>query len=305
MPCSFSSSAARALDASLGQLQKRMISRSRGTSRRLASRSSIEAATAPLIGSRSFSGLLRRSTISTSSPDSSRSRSSPAVIRATASLRRKRRRCRNFQTSQAPNQQQSQAGTHPQAVRCHGLELLAEDIAQATVESDPEHGSQGVPHQESAETGAGGARQRRGDCIQPGDELGGQHRPVSVADVGILGLSDARIRLQRNAAQLAEDAGAAPPPELKPDAVSEQTGRESPEQDQPRVQSAASGQRSRSQHQRNRRQRQSPLFGQNPEEQQGVTVAQQKLNRVDHFKLSLPETVPWARGYRISQLQGL
>jgi hypothetical protein len=95
IPRDLSSSAARALVASLGQLQNRMISRSRGISCPRAASSSGEIRTAPGMSAGSCSWPLRRSTIKSSSPWLSRCWSSVGVMRAISNCFRKRRRSQN------------------------------------------------------------------------------------------------------------------------------------------------------------------------------------------------------------------
>ena len=90
MPCDFKSSATRALEASLGQLQTRMISRSRGISRPRVVNSSGEIRIAPEIRVGSPANRLQRSTINMSRPAAICCRNSIGVIRATANCLRKR-----------------------------------------------------------------------------------------------------------------------------------------------------------------------------------------------------------------------
>ena len=96
MPCDFNRSAARALEASLGQLQTRMISRSRGISWPRTASSPGEIRMAPGMRAGSPAKPPRRSTIQSSSPAPRRCCSSAGVMRATSNCLKNRRRCTNF-----------------------------------------------------------------------------------------------------------------------------------------------------------------------------------------------------------------
>jgi len=147
MPCDFNNSAARALEASFGQLQYRMISRSRGIWLEALVRFSRERRTAPGIGGHSLSSVVRRSTMSRLSPATMRSRNSSGVIRATSSFFRNRCRGMNFPKDppqQEARKQKQDAGAQALRITKGILDLVAEEIPDGQICTAPRHDSQAV-----------------------------------------------------------------------------------------------------------------------------------------------------------------
>ena len=126
------------------------------------------------------------------------------------------------------------------------------------------------------------AGQRRRQRAEPGEELGDQQRARAAPREDGLGPPHARVRLQRDPTEPAEDPTATPAPELVPDDVSRQRGHQRHAERQRHAHLPGAGQRPDAEQDRHRGDRQPDLLGRDEREQDHVTVLDDEREEIAH-----------------------
>src|SRR5438132_7361851 len=164
----------------------------------------------------------------------------------------------------------------------YSLNLAAEDIAEAEERASPEERSRGIEQKETPRTHVKDAGQGRGDGAQAGKKLGKQERASALLGKNAFGAANAGIRLKRNLTKKLENPDAFAAAKLIPDGIrcygSENDVKERGE----KIQVAGAGESAGREQQRHRRKRQAYLLGENPSEQQNVSMVETEFERAVH-----------------------
>ena len=111
-------------------------------------------------------------------------------------------------------------GANQPSAELDGLsDLVAEQIPDGDECPGPEERARGIEEEEGGKAHPEHARERSRGNLQPRNELGDEHRGGLPPPKEGLRALDARVRLQRDAAEQGEDAAAVPAAELVPDQI--------------------------------------------------------------------------------------
>jgi len=164
----------------------------------------------------------------------------------------------------------------------YALDLSAKYKAQAEESASPEERSHAIEQQEAARTHVKDASEGSRDSAQAGEKLG-QHKGASaLLRKKALGAANAGIRLKRNLAEKLENPNAFAAAKLIPDGIRCHRRQHHEEKRGEEIQVAGARERACCEQQRHRGNRQTYLLGEDPTEQQSVTVMEQKFESTVH-----------------------
>jgi len=160
--------------------------------------------------------------------------------------------------------------------------LFGEEITEHGEGADPQKRSQKVEQQEPRQAHADHAGQRGGDGAKPGQKLGDQQRPGTVAGKEPLGLADAGVGFQGNAAEHRQQLTAAASSQVVPEKVARQGGADSQAYAKTQLQLAQPGQGSHGNQQGGARYGKPRRFREDPDEHHHVAMLYQKRYEIMH-----------------------
>ncbi len=160
--------------------------------------------------------------------------------------------------------------------------MPAERVSQRGEGRDPEQRARAVVEHELPDWNAQHAGERRRDHLEAGDELGDDQNRSLPAREDIFGALHARVGLERNLADEAEDALAAPTTELVPDQIGRQQRGERPDEDAPERQPARTRQHARRDEDGRSRHRHTEAAQEHQPQHQPEPVCCNECLRVDH-----------------------
>src|SRR5260370_1684131 len=160
--------------------------------------------------------------------------------------------------------------------RTHG------SVTEAEERAGPEERPQRIEKEKSSRTDVKDASKRSRDRAQAREELGQQKGASALLRKKALGAANAGIRLQRNLAKELEDLDAFAAAKLIPDGISYDGREHDVEQRGEKTQVAGACECACREQQRHGRERQPHLLGENPSEQQSLSMMDQEFQSAVH-----------------------